>query len=260
MLLACQVPVFRYALENWEPNRLTVAILYSGEQLAETKELLELIEQAANTADEKVNLRLHPIDVAADHPAGSAEANYWEMWKDKQLPHMFVYFSNNLPTPQLAWSGLLNEENANRLLQSPKRKEVVERLLGGQTAVWVLLESGNQAADKRAEKVLREELAKKSDEIELPSLMDLATEEKFDESLGVDLRVEFSLLTIDSDDEREVFFREMLFNTELDLKDFAHEPIAVPIYGRGRTYFALVGTGINPDNIADNSNFICGAC
>lgn len=172
---------------------------------------------------------------------------------------MLVYFGNDAPEPQLAWSAKLNESNVDRLLSSPARTEVVKRLLDGQTAVWVLLKTGRKEDDAAAEATLRTELAKKPNEIELPSLTDLQTEEKFNEELPVEMRVEFSVVTIDPDDEEEQFFREMLLSTESDLRDY-DEPIAIPIYGRGRTYFALVNPGITADNISDNCNFICGAC
>lgn len=258
-LHACAVPVFRYALENWEPDRLTVAVVHAGQMPAETKGLVQRMETAAYEADQLANLQLHPIDVTADHPQGSAEAMHAEQWRDGDLPHMLVYFNNNAPEPQLAWSAPLTSQNVDRLLDSPARREVVERLLDGQSAVWAFIKSGNQADDDRALKELQRELARKPDEIELPSLTDLATEEKFNEELGVEMRVEFSVVVIEPDDANETFFREMLLNTESDLKEFK-EPIAIPIYGRGRTYFALVGQGITADNISDNCNFICGAC
>lgn len=258
-VVACSVPVFRYALENWEPDRLTVAVIHDGEMSDPTKQLVDRLELASTEADELVNLRVHPIDVSAEHPEGSAEALLAKQWRGKSLPHMLVYFSNAAPDPQLAWSASMSSDNVERLIGSPARQAVVERLLDGQSAVWVLLKTGRESVDQAAEETLRQELAKKPDEIELPSLTDLESEEKFNEDLGVEMRVEFSLITIDPDDANEAFFREMLLHTEEDLKDF-DEPIAVPIYGRGRTYFALVGPGITADNIADNCNFICGAC
>ena len=258
-LSACAVPVFRYALENWEPDRLTVAVIHDGEMQAETQTLVQRMETAAYEADQLANLQLHPIDVSAEHPQGSAEAMHADQYRDGELPHMLVYFNNNAPEPQLAWSAPLTAQNVDNLLDSPARREIVERLLDGQSAVWAFIKSGNQADDERALKELQRELARKPDEIELPSLTDLATEEKFNEDLGVEMRVEFSVVVIEPDDAKETFFREMLLNTESDLKDFK-DPIAIPIYGRGRTYFALVGPGITADNIADNCNFICGAC
>lgn len=258
-LAACSVPVFRYALENWEPDRLTVAIIHDGPMTDEQSALTKQLEAAAYENEQLVNLRLHPIDVSIDHPENSAESWYANKWKDKSLPQMLIYFSNDAPEPQLAWSAPFNAENVQQLLESPARTEVVERLLDGQSAVWILLKSGNKEDDERAEQELKRELARKPDEIELPSLTDLATEEKFNEELGVEMRVEFSVISIDPENESEKFFREMLLNTESDLRDF-DDPIAIPIYGRGRTYFALVGPGITADNIDDNCNFICGAC
>ena len=58
---------------------------------------------------------------------------------------------------------------------------------------------------------------------------------------------------------QEAAFASMLLGSEPDLRDF-DEPIAIPIYGRGRTFFALVGKGINEEMIHENCQFLCGAC
>ena len=258
--VACQVPVFRYALENWEPDSLTVAIIHSGPPSNELQGLIDRVEQAASDADSPANVRLHQVDVTAEHPDGTAEHELATQWSDNQLPQLIVYFANQGPQPIVAWSAPLNQTTVDQLLASPAREEIVMRLLDGQSGVWVLLKSGNQQADAAAEKTLREQLARQPNQIQLPSLTDLASEEKFDQDLNVELRVEFSLISVEPDDQREGFFREMLLNTESDLQELRHEPIAVPIFGRGRTYFALVGPGITPENIDENCNFICGAC
>ena len=125
-LLACSVPVFRYALENWEPDRLTVAILHDGEMSAETKTNLNRLELAVD-ADVPLNIRLHPIDVSAEHPEGSGEDFHAKQWRGKELPQMLVYFSNDAPEPQLAWSAKFNKANVEQLITSPARQEVVAR-------------------------------------------------------------------------------------------------------------------------------------
>ena len=51
----------------------------------------------------------------------------------------------------------------------------------------------------------------------------------------------------------------MLLNSESDLYEF-DDPIAIPVFGRGRSYFALVGKGINDDNIDEACQFLAGAC
>jgi hypothetical protein len=67
------------------------------------------------------------------------------------------------------------------------------------------------------------------------------------------------MLTVSRQDAAEEPFVAMLLNSEEDLSEF-DEPIAVPLFGRGRTYFALVGQGINEDTILENCGFVCGAC
>ena len=126
---ACSVPVFRYALENWEPDQLTVAVLHKG-PLSEEHQSLVVQMEAATEADEQVNLRIHPIDVAVEHPEGSAEAFHASQWRDEPLPQLLVYFTNDAPQPQLAWSGPMNEPNVAGLLASPARQQVVETVAG----------------------------------------------------------------------------------------------------------------------------------
>ncbi|MDE2714511.1 MAG: hypothetical protein OSB74_09135, partial [Verrucomicrobiota bacterium] len=54
--------------------------------------------------------------------------------------------------------------------------------------------------------------------------------------------------------------RETLLNSEDDLKELQHEPMAFPVFGRGRALNALVGKGINADMIDEASAFLSGPC
>ncbi|SVE11941.1 uncharacterized protein METZ01_LOCUS464795 [marine metagenome] len=74
-----------------------------------------------------------------------------------------------------------------------------------------------------------------------------------------DLKLGFSVITVAVDDPDEAVFREILLNSEDDLKDF-DEPIAFPVFGRGRALPALVGKGINNDMIDEASTFLSGPC
>jgi hypothetical protein len=87
----------------------------------------------------------------------------------------------------------------------------------------------------------------------------LEAEEEFSADTAVELRIGFSVVRLERDDPDEQIFRSLLVHSEHDLAEFS-EPIAIPIFGRGRTYFALVGEGINPSTIDDNSRFLCGDC
>ena len=73
------------------------------------------------------------------------------------------------------------------------------------------------------------------------------------------MKLDFSVITVAVDDPDEAVFREILLNSEDDLKDY-DEPIAFPVFGRGRALPALVGKGINNDMIDDASTFLSGPC
>ncbi len=47
--------------------------------------------------------------------------------------------------------------------------------------------------------------------------------------------------------------------SEADLKEL-HEPMAFPVFGRGRVLYALIGKGINPDMIRRACEFMVGPC
>ena len=45
------------------------------------------------------------------------------------------------------WKGEINKESLAGLLSSPKRQEIVRRILGGDSAVWIIVESGDKETD-----------------------------------------------------------------------------------------------------------------
>ena len=60
---------------------------------------------------------------------------------------------------QEVWAGELDAPNVEHLLNSPKRREIAKRLLAGETAVWLLLETGARDQDDAAAAVLTKRLA-----------------------------------------------------------------------------------------------------
>jgi hypothetical protein len=132
-------------------------------------------------------------------------------------------------------------------------------LLDGDSAVWVLVECGDAQRDDAAAELLEAELRRLEKAIELPALEELAAEEEFQANTSVPLRLGFSLVRLAKNDAEEEVLRSMLLASEPDLAEF-DDPIVIPVYGRGRTYYALVGKGISPELIEDNGRFVCGDC
>ncbi|MBM3854290.1 MAG: hypothetical protein FJ399_14210, partial [Verrucomicrobia bacterium] len=69
----------------------------------------------------------------------------------------------------------------------------------------------------------------------------------------------FSTLRLSRRDEAEGVLVQLLLHTEPDLAA-SREPIAFPVFGQGRVLHALVGRGINAENIDETAHFLTGAC
>ncbi|MEX1224788.1 MAG: hypothetical protein WEA31_09595, partial [Pirellulales bacterium] len=61
------------------------------------------------------------------------------------------------------------------------------------------------------------------------------------------------------DNPREAAFVATLLGIEPNLRNTT-QPVAVPVFGRGRALFARVGSAINAENIEEDCRFISGDC
>jgi hypothetical protein len=133
----------------------------------------------------------------------------------------------------------------------------VARLARGETAVWLLVESGDAEKDEAAAKVLAEELAELQNKLQLPDLTDSPDDQVV---ANLPLRIEFSHLRVRRDDAAERGLVALLTASEPDLKDRPDDPMIFPVFGRGRALLPLIGAGITADNIADSASFLVGPC
>ena len=153
------------------------------------------------------------------------------------------------------WSQPLNAMATKQLLDSPLRKELLNRLVDGETAVWLLLECGDAEKNDAAAALLDQQLMKLAKELKLPELTDLP-----DDNLvaKTPLKLSFSTLRVPRG-ESEAALVQMLVNCESDLPG-RDEPMIYPVFGRGRALLPLIGAGITADNIRNSAAFLGGAC
>ena len=161
---------------------------------------------------------------------------------------------------EVIWSADYTESNAKRLADSPTRREIADRLANGESAVWVLLESGDKAKDDEAAKFLDERLEYLSGVMELPALDQQDIKNGLVSIPGDGLRLAFSTLRLKRDDPAEDAFVAMLLASEPDLRDFDDQPMAFPVFGQGRVLYALVGKGIRVETVDHAAQFLIGSC
>ncbi len=160
---------------------------------------------------------------------------------------------------EVIWSADFNEANVKALVDSPARQQIAERFGAGESAVWVLLESGDKTKDDEASKFLDERLEYLSGVMELPKLDQQDVKNGLVSVPGDGLRLAFSTLRVKRDDAAESAFIAMLLASEPDLREI-EEPIAFPIFGQGRVLYALVGKGIKVETVDRAAQFLIGSC
>ena len=256
-LHACSVPVFRYALEHWQPDAFQAVVFHRG-PLSETQRAW-VRDLGADGLAGKLHANLSPRSVDLDDNPSPEMLELSRASDTGALPWLVVRLPRSAKLARVVWSGSLGEETVPQLLDSPARKSIVERLCDGQSAVWVLLESGDGNADAAAAQLLEARLNDLVHTLTLPALDPNDIVNGLVSVAQGDLRLDFSMLRIARTDTAEQPFAQMLLGTEPDLKD-TKEPIVFPVFGRGRALYAFVGAGIKRETIDQAASFLIGKC
>ena len=231
---ACDVPVFRYALERWPPDLYEIIIFHQGPPTPDTQAAADLF-----ATREMANIRLRSIDTSRPVPPDLREFQ-------QTASQQNAIVVRHVRTGEPIWCGPITSELPDELLQSPARRTVAQRLLDGDSAVWLLLEAGAPQRDDEVAALLEEELESLERTLALP-VDDL------------DLDISFSVLCVSRTDPREQVLVRTLLASEWDLAGTG-EPMAFPVFGRGRVLYALVGPGITRANIREACRSLTGPC
>jgi hypothetical protein len=229
---ACSVPVFRYALDRWTADAFRLeapsAALRTGPAGADLR------------GDNGVRLNLLAVPQSED--AGGKAT---------------LRFPAEVGDAPDAWTGELTPAVWKQLTESPARTELVHRLLAGDSAVWILVESGHRDVDDQMATLLTEQMAV-AQRIPLPATRPNDPSSQI--GPGPELRVKFSLLRISRDAADEAFFITSLAGpggVDSLPKD---QPFATLVFGRGRVLGAWSPPKLSPELIQQASRFLLGAC
>jgi hypothetical protein len=255
-LHACNVPVFRYAMERWPADPYEVLVLHRGPLTGADLDLVDKLQQFADDPRRPANFTLHRRDL--DKVKNREFLKQLEDHDKPRLPWLVVLYPEKSGNSERVWAGPLQSEAVGGLLDSPARREVCRRLLDGESAVWVFLESGNAQEDERALDFLQRELHELEKLLQLPK----RTDSPRDKLLRPDLsppRIAFSVLRVSRTDPAEAMFVSMLLHSEEGLAN-RKEAMVFPVYGRGIALYAILGKGITSENTGKAASFLVGAC
>jgi hypothetical protein len=242
---ACTIPVFRYALERWDPSTYEIVIFSQGPLSDADQSLIDEL------STKSANITLRPVDLSAD-PSEQDQAIF-KSQHPARLPFAVIRYPESDEQSPTPWSGPLADLPAQ--LDSPARHQLTQRLLAGQSCVWVLLESGDKPTDDRLAARVDAALKKLEKTIELPEIDPDGPQIHS----PLPLKLSFSLLRVARNDPKETAFIQMLKVAEPDLSA-SDEALVIPVLGRGRAISALAASRVNDQTLSDFAQFICGQC
>jgi hypothetical protein len=246
---ACSIPVFRYALERWEASPYQALVFHRGPLPEPAQAALRKLEQPTPPA----NLVVKAVDL--DDLGDAAVRQVWQRQGNVAvLPWLVLRAPDADDKTADLWAGPLTEANVAPLLDSPARRRLAAALEAG-AVVFLLLESGDRAADDAAAILVEKRIARLPQEIILPELQQDGPQLLS----ALPLRAAFALQRLSRETAAERPFVRILLRSDEDLAEF-RGPIVFPVFGRGRSLGGLRGKDLNEDEVRRAALFLCGAC
>lgn len=264
-LWACQVPVFRFALERWPADHFQLLVTSHGGVPEPLQAALDELEAALQEDPSPINLDLKVVDL--DRLTEIERVSLPALEHAGKEPSMVLLPPRSWMTDEPAWTGPATVENLENLLDSPTRQRCADRLLAGESAVWLLVESQDETKNAAARAALEAGLQRASSLLEIPEGVirreDLNPGIKnidLDDVLRSDipLHISFAVESVSRTDPAEAIFLATMLQDEALLR--SDEPLAVAIFGRGRTPGPLPATQMTDDRLLAACQYLCGAC
>lgn len=261
---ACQVPVFRFALERWAADRFELLVTSHGALEPAVQKELTALQSSLDADPTPINLTLKVVDLATLTEAQKISLPALEHLGSE--PSMILLPPPSWMTTDPVWSGPATAENLHLLLDSPTRRKCAEHLLKGESAVWLVVEGEDAEMNARAVALLQAGLARASSLLEIPTGVirreDLNPDIEhldLDDVLRSDvpLKISFAVETVSRNDLAEAIFLPTLVEPDALA---SQEPLVVPIFGRGRTPGALPASQMTEDRVFAACEYLCGAC
>jgi hypothetical protein len=248
---ACNVPVFRYALERWEADPYELVVFHREPLSTEQRVLLERITKTEGGGS--ANVVVTDVNLAGElSPAAQA---LWRTQQNPTLPWMLVKYPRPTKFEQPAWAGALNADTIGALLDSPARRDIARELVSGTAVVWLVLVSGDKQRDVELGQLVEAELRKLEQSLVLPKPLPddppIAPE--------LPLKVAFSMVLVARSDPAERVLVNLLLNWNTNLLSRT-ETMLFPVFGRGRVIPPAIGNEIRTEAIRDMAEFLTGPC
>lgn len=257
-LLACDTPVYRYAMYRWEPEPYELYFFHDQPAGNQDQAVAQAVKELAGSEKQPANLQFFDVNLAEDKEMQKISPAVKQAFLAKADHKLPAYLAVSSYGQELAF-GPLDEAAARSLIDSPVRRELASQLAQGKIGVFLLVPCSKAEENAQAEAILKSLVDDmNAGKLDLPGI---PAAPAADDGSAAPPKVahEMGMLEVKRDDAREQWLLKMLIGVEDDLKK-EDVPIVFLSYGRGRVLLPYLGKGITRENLTYEIEFISGAC
>lgn len=262
---ACQVPVFKYALDYWAPENYPLTVYHQGALTAPQQSFVNSLTPSTEKATPNLQVTLRDLS----NPANSIDDGTNPTQAAKNLPWLVLRhpstFTLKIGSQAVApvWAGTPEEVFSQNVFNSPARREIVKRLQSGDSIIWLLLEGENAEENTNASKLLQTEIKKLEKTARPPQDLTapppVPNPEDAPDEIAEPVNIVFTMMRLARTDASETQFIAQLLSLNPELHD-TKGPIVFPIFGRARTLDGIAGTALNAETLERRAIYLCGDC
>ncbi|MCK5852761.1 hypothetical protein KAH27_06995 [bacterium] len=236
-IFACSVPVFRYALERWRPDPYVIQLNYNTSHTNKLSEILETLR----TFDYDYSFIIEKIK------------------NSEKSPQINLLYPKPSGLKTNVWKGQMTVNNIKKISDSPARREIARRILGGDSAVFLLLEGENEKNNNKVAATLLKNITIIEEDIKLPHEYTDIPEEDL-QIYDTNIVFKLSLLRLSKTNSDDMILINMLTRILPDSIPNDSYPIVYPIFGRGRMLTAMFAKDVTARNLQGLCEYIAGEC
>lgn len=254
--MACETPVFRFALLKWVPDQYQCIVYHRAPLSMQQQAVFDRMKSAIGSP---LYLNCFTRQIGINGTISSQEKAVADSLPDGIMPCIALYHPLLRFGKKPFFRGPVTEETVDKIIASPLRTALTNRIVSGDAGIWLLIKSGNARKNRRAEKILSASIKRMQDSCALPGQK---TEEKTPHVQGtkIPFRITFSLLKLSLDDPKETLLTEY-FRSIPGFPTTDDEPVAMLLFGRGRMHVPLLtGEHITDSSLTAAYRYILGMC
>ncbi|MDG1872479.1 MAG: hypothetical protein P8J27_01110 [Mariniblastus sp.] len=252
--LPCNIPVFRFALERWQPDPYELICLTKSSPTQADRKFIAALSEFAKQHSKQCRVSAYAMDSKIKNSKIAKLAN--DISSEAQFPYLLVRNKMGRGRIATSWQGCASDFAMDEFFKSPVRTDLANRLIKGHSVVWLVVASSNDQTTSKLTRQLSESLGMLQDKIPLPEGVGLPGSELYS---TIPLSMKFSVVTIKRDDPQEKVLVNFIQQFQPDA--FAEDvPLVVPVFGKARALEVIPGDRLDANLIEDLTIFLSGAC